>query len=285
MGAGLMFCACSTRAPTGSTEADRREEARLECESQSTDLFAQRILPLLVDDRPKSCNQCHLSGIDLGLFVRKDPCETMACLVEEGLVDLESPEKSIVLGWIRRASPESELITEEVLEAEYSAFYEWIEQEATCETCSESRCGTGEEAPFCDVAPEPEIAFSGTTKNTGCSDLAIEELFFETVYQSRGRCYPCHFDGAQEYDIGAPPWAVQSANCKASSLGTLRNIIKSGYINVEEPEQSLLILKPLMQEQGGVEHGGHDKFELNDSAHSNFLQFVTRYAECQIQQP
>ena len=41
-------------------------------------LFEKRIVPLFAEDRPKSCNQCHLSGIDLTMFIKETPCQTMA---------------------------------------------------------------------------------------------------------------------------------------------------------------------------------------------------------------
>src|SRR4051812_31831617 len=59
-------------------------------DTTTTAIFDQRIAPLLKDDQPKSCNACHLSGIDMTMFVRATPCETMACLEEQGLVDLQS---------------------------------------------------------------------------------------------------------------------------------------------------------------------------------------------------
>ena len=49
------------------------EEPTFECSlDRSTKLFERRIEPLFLDERPSSCNQCHLAGIDLELFMR-DP--------------------------------------------------------------------------------------------------------------------------------------------------------------------------------------------------------------------
>src|SRR5690606_38693932 len=71
------------------------------------ELYAQRIAPLLKEDRPNSCSTCHLAGVDLGAFVRDDPCEAMACLREKGLADLDNPADSLILSWIARAEPDS----------------------------------------------------------------------------------------------------------------------------------------------------------------------------------
>jgi hypothetical protein len=124
---GAVAASCASRAGG----IDKREESAL-CLSQAGDLYQRKIAPLLATDRPKTCNQCHLSGIDLSLFVRDDMCETRACLLDLGLVDLENPDQSAVLGWIARAHPESELITQEVIDREYEAFQEFVEQIARC---------------------------------------------------------------------------------------------------------------------------------------------------------
>ena len=87
-------------------------------------LYQRKIEPILRDDRPASCNQCHLPGIDLSLFVKDTPCQTMACMKQLGLVDFDEPEASSVLGWISRAMPESSLITEQVIDQEYQAMLE-----------------------------------------------------------------------------------------------------------------------------------------------------------------
>lgn len=57
------------------------------------------------DQPPKTCNTCHLSGVDLQMFVRETPCQTMACLDARGLVDLADPTRSVVLQWIAHADP------------------------------------------------------------------------------------------------------------------------------------------------------------------------------------
>ena len=49
-----------------------------------------------------------------------------------------------------------------------------------------------------------------------------------------------------------------------------------------EPSQSLLLLKPLAEGVGGVEHGGHDKFAGTDEqAYRDFMEWIQRYADCQ----
>ena len=256
------------------------QEAAVDCSEPSQALFERRILPLLQDDQPKSCNQCHLSGIDLGIFARQDTCEAMACLVQDELVDLDLPEDSVILRWILRAEPESDLITDEVIQAEYDAFEEWIVHESACGTCAEAQCVVGEDDPFCDLEREPDEPWD-TNKDPGdCNEQTLEGLFLETVYATRGRCFPCHFDGID--NVEAPKWIVQAETCELSSLATLRNVMRSNYIDLEDPERSFLLTKPLAEEDGGLEHGGHDKFRLEgDDGYTRFAYFVERYATCE----
>ena len=254
-------------------------------DANGTAIFDRRIAPLLVADRPKSCNACHLSGIDMTMFVRDTPCETMACLSEMGLVDLAAPEQSKVLAWIERAKPLSPLIDEAVVQAEHDGFSEWIQHNAQCGAyeCAGVVCTSRESDPFCDVAPEPFTA--GISKDTGgCTDLALERLFRDTVYETRGRCFPCHFDSEKDAAPEALHFIAQEGSCDESSLETMHNIVEAGLVDLAEPEKSLFIQKPLGEEGGGVAHGGHQKFYPgSDPGYDNFLYWVKRYAACQTQ--
>ncbi len=251
------------------------------CTQGAIDLYEQRIEPVLSDDQPASCNQCHLSGVDLSLFVRDTPCETMACLVQQELVDLKAPEQSRILDWIERASPDSRLITDEVIRKEYDAFYEWIAYVADCGACAGAKCSSASGIGFCDLDVEPSEAYDPERDPGGCDSKVLERVFMETVYVTRGRCYPCHFTSANNPPAGATLWLVEADSCEASSLSTMRNVIREGYVNVEDPLQSLFLLKPLAESDGGVVHGGHDKFTKDDDpAYTNFVYWLERYAAC-----
>jgi hypothetical protein len=257
-----------------------------DCSSElAGSLFERRIAPLLDDDRVSSCNECHLSGIDLGLFVRGDPCQTMACLAADGLVDLRDPDRSLILTWIDRASPSSPLITEDVIAQERAAFVEWTHFHAVCGeiVCSGVTCDARDAAaPFCEHTPVPALeSIPFDAAPDGCSPLAIELLFQQSVYASRGRCYPCHYDSHQGTPLNAPRWIHTEGNCDSASLATLRAVQRGGYLDVDDPGQSLLLLKPLGEQGGGVEHGGDNKLHgEEDPAYVNFKRFLDRYAEC-----
>ncbi|HEY6728639.1 MAG TPA: hypothetical protein VI197_31725 [Polyangiaceae bacterium] len=261
-------------------KADAPKDEAAACNEAATDVYRQRIEPVLMSDQPASCNQCHLSGVDLGLFVRDTPCETMACLVERGLVDLHAPRDSTILSWIERASPDSELITDQVIQAEYDAFAAWIEQVASCGACADTTCGEKTGFGFCDAEAEPGEPYSADRDPGGCDSKTLEQVFLDTIYVTRGRCYPCHFVGAKPTP-DALQWLVQQDNCGASALASLNNAVANGLIDTEDPLSSLLLLKPLAQKDGGVLHGGHSKItKENDPAYTNFVYFLERYAGC-----
>jgi hypothetical protein len=253
-----------------------------ECLKETGALFERRIKPLLEADRPKTCNQCHLSGVDLSLFARDSICETRACLYENGLVDPQNVEDSLVLSWILRANPESELITEQVINEEYEGFKEFLTQLASCSgaSCKGVRCTLGGGAGACEHEPEP-LGQIGTDAGTGCDSIAMETAFRDNVYVWRGRCYPCHFSDQTTADPTAPRWLSTQGGCSAGSVQTLRTLIDAGYIDATNPEQSLLLRKPLAIEAGGVIHGGGEKFhDTRDFAYQSFLSFIQHWASC-----
>lgn len=253
-------------------------------EDDSSELFNRRIAPLLDPEKLTTCNQCHLSGVDLGLYAQGDPCATLACMVESGIVDLDEPDDSVVLDWILRADPASDLIDDDVIDAEHDAVREWIE--------FNSRCGTQVCKPIenpCNVVPVEncEIESSGSSaprkpfEDPGdCSDLTLETGFAALVYSWRGRCYPCHFDSYTDGAEDAPRWLIDGP-CDVGAARTLQSVVESGLLDPENPSQSLLLLKPLAEAEGGVMHGGHDKYSSTaDPAYQDFLFWIERWAAC-----
>ena len=248
------------------------------------ELYSKRIEPLLTDDRPKSCNQCHLSGLDLTIFIKDTPCNTMACMARKGLVDLQQPEQSLLLSWIDRATPDSEGISAQVLAEERQGVLEWIEMTAYCGACmaemdpAADPCAEGFK-PKCEVS-EHEAATFDQTDPGGCDDAVLEQLFANYFYPYRKRCFPCHFTDST---IAAPKWIVEG-ECYSSAAATLNRLLALNVIDIDNPSQSNWILKPLDEDLGGIEHGGGSKFHDGDEeALVAMLYWVNRYAECQNQ--
>jgi hypothetical protein len=259
-----------------------RREASAECLSQAGGLYQQKIAPLLATDRPQTCNQCHLSGVDLSLFVRANMCETRACLVDLGLVDLANPDQSKVLAWIARAQPDSTLITQDVIDQEYDAFKSFVEQMATCggESCAGVRCPASSDEDACgpDVSSEPDGA-TEVPAGTSCDLPTMETQFLENVYAWRDRCFPCHFTSQPGSAPGAPPWIDTRNGCNAGSLETFHNVVTMGLLDSSYPTESLLLLKPL--NAPGVKHGGGAKFDgENDPSYKSFLSFIEYWVSC-----
>jgi hypothetical protein len=271
-------------ASCGDGDEPAAQQSELQCDVKPSKTFHDRIEPLLESDRATTCNQCHLSGVDLTAFVRETPCKTWACLQEQQLVNVEAPEDSRILGWILRASPDSELITEDVIQAEHDAFLGWIEANAACPSaCIGVECGAPDKGPICDDGtdiPAPTLPLEEDQR--GCSDLEVEQAFYDDVYTYRGRCYPCHFDTELKADPKAPRWIAATGNCKAGSASTLARLLGRGLIDTAEPTASWLLLKPLGENGGGLMHGGDQKFyDEMDPTYLSFLRFIRYYARCQ----
>lgn len=259
-------------------------------------LYQRKIEPILNDQQPVTCNQCHLAGIDLSLFVRATPCQTMACLEQLGLVNLTQPETSTVLTWIGRTKPQSTLITAAVIQQEHDAFLEWIEYSASCgaqlcptfgDACNDAQTSS---ATACAVAEHTD---AGVIDASNCQELELEQLFTSDVYAWRERCYPCHFSSDTTV-TSAPKWITDVAKgattanvaCATSSLETMHTVLSFGLVDLQTPERSLLLQKPLDMPGSGVTHGGGPKFDSpNDPAYGSFLDWIQRYAACSAQDP
>ncbi len=272
LGAGLGSCAAETG------------EASLpppDCDESPGELFERRVRPLLETDRPESCSECHAGGISLAGFAREDACESMACLLADGLVNLEDPEGSVLLSWIERARGIGRLVTEQMVREEYLGFRSWIEHEAACGKCRDATCGD-EPAEFCAIGSSPPNSFGLGTDPGDCEQETLEALFRGTIYKDRDRCLPCHFVEEETAISTAPRFFTERGGCGVGSLASMRAILRLGLVNVDAPEQSFLLLKPLAESDGGMPHEGGDKFVKEGDAHyRSFSHWVFRYSACQ----
>lgn len=246
-------------------------------------LYERRIKPLVDGSQPSSCNQCHLSGVDLSIYVQSDPCQTMACMVKQGMVDLQAPEKSKVLAQIKLAKPQSALITQDVIDAEYQGFLEWITYAGAC---MEQSCGAIDDA--CN-SPSAAIGATGGSKDVlgSCTEADLGELFRTKVYKWRGRCSPCHLAPGSKseptttfFDTTFKTGDSQEVEFK-SALYSMYNVIGIGAVNVAQPDKSLLLINPLAPSAGGLGHAGHVKINSkSEQTYKDFLAWLTAYADC-----
>jgi hypothetical protein len=267
------------------------------CDESPGELYERRIRPLLSSDRPSTCNGCHAGGLNLSDFAKGTPCEAMACLKEAGLVNLSDPESSVLLSWIRRAEGATVAVSQDLVDEEHAGFLEWIRHEAECESCSGDVCPQAPTAscgsplvghggqPGAEEAP-PIPSWSETTDPGGCDPATLDALFRGTIYDNRGRCYPCHFVEEPEAARNAPRFFTEVGGCQVGSLASQLNILSGGWVDFDQPEASLLLLKPLAEADGGLPHGGDDKFTLEgDSGFSAFQHWILRYSACERVKP
>ncbi len=244
-----------------------------ECrEGVANDVFDRYVAPLVSGGQPSSCNQCHLSGVSLGNFVRSTPCESMGCLLGSGEVDLAAPSSSKILERILRADPSSGLITAEVIQAEYDGMLAWIEYSSLCHT---------------EVCGEQANACGGESANTGattgplgeCAEETLIAQFEKSVYSTvQGRCAGCHDPNGPRFEPTATSWLD---NTPGGAARTMYNIIGRRLIAPLVPETSLLLAKPLSEEAGGVQHTGGPKYEdKTDATYVATLQWIEAYAKC-----
>src|SRR5438093_151903 len=75
-------------------------ESRAE-EPTAQQVFEKRIMPIFQSPHPSSCVQCHLAGVDLKDYILPSHEKTFLSLRDQGLIDLDAPEKSKILHLIR----------------------------------------------------------------------------------------------------------------------------------------------------------------------------------------
>jgi hypothetical protein len=290
LGSALLGSALLGSALLASCQAPTVPPLLATCDESPGALYQRRIAPLLATDRPSTCNACHAGGINLQAFARTTPCESMACLEQAGLVNLESPESSVLLSWIRRADSATAAVSEKLVAEEHDGFLEWIRHEAQCQECADVECSDPQLAR-CEIdwgaggAPGdalPEVPSWDELNDPGGCDLGtLDALFRGTIYQNRGRCSPCHFADNDEATDAAPRFFSERGGCQVASLASENNILSRQLIDIDYPDSSLLLLKPLALADGGLPHGGDDKFTLDgDAGYVAFRHWVRRYAEC-----
>src|SRR5438309_10371800 len=92
-------------------------------------VFEKRILPIFKSPNPSSCTQCHLAGVDLKNYILPSHEKTFLSLRDQGLIDLDQPEKSKILQLIQMGESDKSpaaLINAKMRQTEYEAFAEWI---------------------------------------------------------------------------------------------------------------------------------------------------------------
>ncbi len=277
-------------------------------DASALDLFNQRIMPIFRSSEPSSCVQCHLSYVDLKDYILPSHEQTFVSLRDQGLIDLDQPQKSKILKLIRMGDKDldegARLIHEETRNAEYEAFTAWIN---AC--CNDSRL---RELPISSAValarPKQQDAVIRHARKS-----RVLDSFVRNVWSQRMRCFPCHTPG--ELDEENPQHKVQIKKHteyvqqfgKRMNIfletpeATLNYLVKRSrlapkgqlpMLDLEDPAKSLLVMKPTSKvppkgEDGRPQrpsnaeptsHMGGLKMHANDQSYKSFVTWIQDYA-------
>jgi hypothetical protein len=184
-------------------------------------VFAQRIEPLLREDRPSSCNRCHLTDVNLGAFVRGSPCRSMACLREKGLVDFSAPDDSLILHWIERGTDAGGAGARAALQ-EYAGFRDWIRYSARCQDaiCGPIADPCGQDAGAPDAALPDAALRDAVVRDAAVRDAAPADAVV-TDASPRDAAAPDAAVRDASVPDAAPPDAADAGPCGETALATL----------------------------------------------------------------
>lgn len=238
----------------------------LQSEEEPLAIFEKRILPIFRAEKPSSCAECHLSGVDLKDYIHPDQKTTFANLTKHGLVDVKNPDKSKILEFIQRSPGKPNLITARVRQEEYEAFRTWIRAAVRDR---ELLAAPAVEAALGPKVPDEVIRHARKDR--------VLNSFLENVWSEGIRCVHCHspeFNRKHIEKFGREfvdriSWIVPD-----DPAGSLQRIVDSGLIDMKSPEDSLLLTKPTLQ----VEHRGGKKFLTGDRTYKQFRRFIDDYA-------
>lgn len=252
-------------------DASHVETQRLAAELADADaatIFSRRILPILKADSSSSCTECHFAGVELRDFILEDQAKTFASLKSTGMINVDRPDESKILRFIGRKPEKPDPLVEKVRQTELVAFRAWIRA----------------------VVREPELLKATSDVEVGTS-LPPEVIrharrdrvlasFLDNIWSEMGRCINCHNpernrkkigrNGFTKEDVDAISWIVPR-----DPAATLRELVDTGNIDIDDPAASPVLTKPA----GLEDHGGGPKFFPGSPTYRNFLAFLTDFAD------
>jgi len=275
------------------------------------EVFEQRIMPIFRSAQPSSCVQCHLAAVDLKNYILPSYEKTFVSLRDQGLIDLAEPEQSKILTLIRMGEKDldkgARLIHEQTRKAELEAFAAWIK---AC--CNDPQlCGLPPLSAAEQAGPEKPVEVIRHMRKS-----RVVDSFVRNVWSQRMRCFPCHTP--HEVDSANPKHqaAVKTLKKFEQEYGelvdrlkifretpgaTLQYLIEKSretsqgelpLINLENPRQSLLVVKPMskLPKKGAdgkfeepssvhpVSHMGGLKMHPDDQSYKSFVTWIQDYA-------
>lgn len=230
-------------------------------ELSAADIFNRRILPIMRSEET-SCTECHFGGVHLANYIREDQAETFAALRDQGLIDVDSPDDSKILTFIRRHAENGDEMLARVRDAELEAFETWIHA----------------------AVEDPDLLSAESTDVIIGNELPVEVIrhmrtdhvlaaFVEAIWSQTGRCIGCH-SPENNARLVAEHGDYISWIHPGDPEATLKQCVEQGIIDVDAPESSPLLLKPLAE----VDHAGGPKFIRGSQTDQEFRRFLVDYA-------
>ena len=228
------------------------------------EVFEKRIVPIFKSPNPSSCMQCHLAGVDLKDYILPDAEKTFRSLRDQGLIDLDAPEKSKIVKLIDMGGGKTQgpnAVHAKARKAERDAFVAWI---AACAADPQLKSAPRLEEKDLGVPTRPVEVIRHARKDR------MLESFEKNVWAWRFRCMNCHTEGTPQNDKNRKEFGDRVAWVKKDgAAATLAYLIASKLIDPANPEQSLLLRKPL-----GEKHEGGTKFVVGDDAYKGFRSWI-----------
>ena len=234
-------------------------------EPTAREVFDRRIAPIFKSPNPSSCVQCHLAGVDLKDYLLADADKTFVSLRDQGLIDLDAPEKSKIVALIDMGgdapNKPANAVHARVRQAERDAFVAWV---AACAADPALRAAPKAGAKDLAKPARPDAVIRHARKDR------VLESFEANVWAWRYRCMNCHTEGTPQNDKYRKEFGDRVAWVKKDgAAATLDSLIASKLIDPKQPEKSLLLRKPL-----GEKHEGGLKFVVGDDAYKGFRRWV-----------
>jgi len=231
-------------------------------DTKSLEIFNRRILPIMNSAKPSSCAECHLSGVDLKDYIRRDQGETFAALVKGGMIDAKQPDKSKLLEFINRAPEKPSIVSADVRREELNAFKAWIK--AAVRDSEHLKTKAGSET----LGPKLPVEVVRHARND-----RVLASFIDNVWVEATRCTACHSPLLNQKQVKEHGPQV-SWITPDDPAATLRHLVEAGLIDRDKPTQSMILQKPTMQ----VKHGGGIKMVVGDRSYKQFRTFLEDYA-------
>jgi hypothetical protein len=233
-------------------------------EPTPAEVFEKRIVPIFNSPNPSSCVQCHLAGVDLKQYILPDADKTFRSLRDQGLIDLDAPEKSKIVKLIDMGGSDAKgpnAVHAKARKAEREAFLAWL---TACAADPKMRAAPKLADGEAAKPPRPDAVIRHARRDR------VLESFEENVWAWRFRCMNCHTEGTPQNDKHRLKHGDAVAWVKKGGAGeTMDYLIGSKLIDPANPEKSLLLRKPL-----GEKHEGGVKFVVGDDAYKGFRRWI-----------